>query len=349
MNGWIRHALDLLSAGRACALVTLCAVEGSAPAGAGAKMLVWEGGQSGTIGGGNLEWTVADQAHRLLAHNEQSFLLQDYPLGALLRQCCGGYVRVLIERLGPDSERWIRNVAVALEEGRRIALRTTWSENRLEKSILDPAAEGSIDPDAMIALCNAEGPAPAGVRIARHACRGLVEILQPHTLPLFIFGAGHIGQAVVKVLQTLSFDITWIDSRPGMFPSSADAQLRMIETANPVAHIRSAPDETLFLVFTHSHDLDFVITAEILRENRFRYCGLIGSRTKRARFVRRLRDTGISEAAIARLNCPIGIPGLKSKVPAVIAIAVAAEVAAFIEPDAMKEEPRASRTRAHGH
>lgn len=349
MNGWIGHALDLLSEGRPCALATLCAVEGSAPARVGAKLLVWEGGQAGTVGGGNLEWTVADQARKLLAHDEPPFLLQDYPLGALLRQCCGGYVRVLIERLDAGSVQWIRNAAAALGQGRNILLRTAWSENGIEKTVMYPAAENLSDTEFAVVLCNAEGPVPADTRIARHACCGSIEILRPQNLPLFVFGAGHVGQAAVRVLQTLPFAITWIDSRTGMFPSSAVAQVRMVETANAIEQIRSAPDGALFLVFTHSHDLDFEIVAEVLKENRFRYCGLIGSRTKRARFMRRLRDAGIAEAAIARLTCPVGLPGLKSKAPAVIAIAIAAEVAAFADPAAAEEEPRMSRPLAHGH
>lgn len=349
MNGWVGQALDLLSEGRECALVTLCAVEGSAPAQTGAKLLVWEGGQAGTIGGGNLEWTVADQARRLLAQREQSFLLQDYPLGALLRQCCGGYVRVSIERLDAGSAQWIGAVAAELGQGRSVAIRTVWSENGIEKTVMEHTAEDSSDPDAAILLYNTDGPVPAGTRIARHVCCGLIEILRPQNLPLYVFGAGHVGQATARVLQTLPFDITWIDSRPGMFPSSAVAPVRMIETANPIEQIRIAPDGALYLIFTHSHDLDFEIVVEILRENRFRYCGLIGSRTKRARFVRRLRDAGIPETAIARLICPIGLPALKSKAPAVIAIAIAAEIAAFAKPTALKEEPQVSRPFAHGH
>lgn len=348
MSGWIRYALDFLSEGRPCALVTLCAVEGSAPAMAGAKLLVWAEGQEGTIGGGNLEWTVSDQARRLLAQGERSFLLQDYPLGALLRQCCGGYVRVLIERLDPGSESWIQPVAATLAEGRSIALKTAWSEDGVKKSVLDGLAGDSGGTAPAIILCNAEGPVPGGARIERQDCCGLIEILRPANLPILVFGAGHVGQAAVRVLQTLPFDIAWIDPRPGLFPPSTGTRVRMVETADPAAHIRAAPDGALFLVFTHSHDLDFEIVAEILRENRFRYCGLIGSCTKGVRFVRRLRDAGVPETAIARLTCPVGLRSLKSKTPAIIAIAIAAEVAAFAEPLAMNEEPRVPRPLAHG-
>ena len=87
-------------------------------------------------------------------------------------------------------------------------------------------------------------------------------------------------------------------------------------------------------IFTHSHDLDYRLTLAALRRGDFGYLGLIGSRTKGVRFRRRLLADGITEAALARLTCPIGIPTLKSKEPAVIAVALAAELLQLIGQDA---------------
>ena len=90
--------------------------------------------------------------------------------------------------------------------------------------------------------------------------------------------------------------------------------------------IDAAPAGTFVAIFTHSHDLDYRLVRAALRRDDLAYVGLIGSRTKRARFEDRLKDDGISAAQIARLSCPIGIPTLKGKAPAVIAVAVAAEL-----------------------
>ena len=85
------------------------------------------------------------------------------------------------------------------------------------------------------------------------------------------------------------------------------------------------------LILTHDHGLDYALTAAALAGGRFGYLGLIGSKTKRARFMSRLRDDGVSEAALARLTCPIGLPVLRSKAPEVIAVSVAADLLMRLE------------------
>src|SRR5205823_11221528 len=97
------------------------------------------------------------------------------------------------------------------------------------------------------------------------------------------------------------------------------------------ACVEAAPAGTLIAIFTHSHDLDYRLTKAALAKGDFGYLGLIGSRTKRARFESRLKDDGITEAELARLVCPIGIPSLKNKAPAVIAVALAAELLQLTE------------------
>jgi xanthine dehydrogenase accessory factor len=173
----------------------------------------------------------------------------------------------------------------------------------------------------------------------------------PAPAPLFhlqLHGAGHVGRALVTVLATLRCTIDWIDVRAGMLPAgplAARAAIACRTQTDPVAAVAQAPAGAAFLVMTHAHALDAALCAAVMRRGDFAYLGLIGSATKRARFIARWRREGIAPEAIARLVCPIGIPGIGGKQPELIALAVAAELATrFCESDA-RYVPR----RATGH
>ncbi len=143
---------------------------------------------------------------------------------------------------------------------------------------------------------------------------------------LYLFGAGHVGRALVLALAPLPFDVIWIDPREGAYPAAVPSNVVTIQSENPAAEIADAPAGSFALVMTHSHALDLEIIDAVLRSPRFTYAGLIGSATKRARFNKRLRGAGVAESRIEELVCPIGIPGIKSKHPAAIAAATAVEL-----------------------
>src|SRR3954471_2634461 len=103
MADWIDQAREAQRQGPA-ALVTILATEGSAPRRPGARMVVTESGLAGTIGGGALEHQSLAQARAILSLAPGSWRVQDYPLGPLLGQCCGGRGRVLVEHLGDLPE-----------------------------------------------------------------------------------------------------------------------------------------------------------------------------------------------------------------------------------------------------
>ena len=136
---WPRSALARLALGEPAALVTVLAVEGSAPRDAGTKMVVWADGQAGTIGGGNLEHQVAEQARKMLLTSVH-FALQDYPLGPLLAQCCGGRVRLLIERLDRTAVDWLTDAARRLDADQPFEVRTRFTPGALTKTIAPVAA-----------------------------------------------------------------------------------------------------------------------------------------------------------------------------------------------------------------
>lgn len=144
--------------------------------------------------------------------------------------------------------------------------------------------------------------------------------------PLLLFGAGHVGRALVMALAPLPFAIDWTDPRESAFPPLAPANTTMIRTDDPAAQITAAPAGAFVLIMTHDHALDFTLVAAALKRPDFPFIGLIGSATKRARFEKRLRLLGLDTA---RLVCPIGLPEIVGKEPAIIAAGVTAQLLAL--------------------
>jgi xanthine dehydrogenase accessory factor len=143
----------------------------------------------------------------------------------------------------------------------------------------------------------------------------LFEPVMPPPWHIGLFGAGHVGKEVAALLRGLACRVTWIDSRA-----------ERLAGEQPEECIAQLPDGAHILVMTHSHAQDLRIVEQALRWERFGFLGLIGSETKRARFISRLGKRGIPAASLARLACPIGIAGIGSKDPREIALAVAAQL-----------------------
>ena len=306
MRVWAAVA-EMLAAHGACALVTVAAVHGSAPREAGARMVVEpDGGFRGTVGGGELEWRAIGAARAALAREDApTTALGRFALGPDLGQCCGGSVRVLNEVFGPDRMDEVRALAA------REAAGPFGTRGRLGASILARAIDETIAPD---------GPA---VEIEGDL---VVERFRDLRHPVWLFGAGHVGRALMLALAPLPFDLTWIDQREGIFPAALPASVRTLASADPASEIARAPSGASIVVMTHHHPLDLAIVHAALAADRFGYVGLIGSKSKRARFARRLRDGGVPEPRIAALVCPVGMPSIRSKHPAAIATGIAAQL-----------------------
>lgn len=170
---------------------------------------------------------------------------------------------------------------------------------------------------------------PLGPKLGQ-CCGGRVSLLfepmRPPALRVQLFGAGHVAQALVTVLGTLPARVTWVDNRPGQFPESLPT--------NVTAQLTEVPEDALdpsashILIMTHDHALDYRLTRAALSLAGTPFVGVIGSATKRARFVRRLADDGVAADRVAALACPIGIPSITGKHPGEIAVAVAAQLLA---------------------
>lgn len=161
-------------------------------------------------------------------------------------------------------------------------------------------------------------------------CGGKVTLLLEPFLPsdfvIALFGAGHVGKAIVRTLADSPAQILWIDARADQFPADIPANVTRVLADHPEDEVKDVPAGAYALVITHSHDLDLAIVERLLRRGDCRYVGLIGSDTKRRNFESRLARKGFDEATIKSLRCPIGIAGIAGKHPGEIAIAVAAEL-----------------------
>lgn len=255
MTEWVLALAELTAAGRPAVVVTVLRAEGSTPRDPGAKMVVWDGGFQGSVGGGHLELEALKAARELLAAAARGGpgapagpVLRELALGPGLGQCCGGMTTLLFEAIVPVA--W--DVAV--------------------------------------------------------------------------FGAGHVGRALVRVLGDLPCRIAWIDSREDQLPKELPPRARRIVADPPEDEVDDLPPGTDVVVMTHSHQVDLQIVEAALRRTDLGYLGVIGSRTKRARFMARLSERGFTPEALARLTCPIGVLGAHGKLPAEIAVAVAAQL-----------------------
>jgi xanthine dehydrogenase accessory factor len=319
---------DGLTRHRGMVLVSVVDVAGSAPREAGARMIVDPaGGFTGTIGGGTLEWRALAEAQRMLRDRADPdatrFALRPYALGPELGQCCGGRVTLAFERFTEADRDAMRDLAERERAGPfQTAARI--APGGFARRVLDDATPDGLQRDILVETF---GEAPRTVAL---------------------YGAGHVGRALVLALAALPFRVLWIDPRPDAFPAASPANTALIRPADAAATLDDVPDGALILVMTHSHALDLDIVDRALRADRFAYVGVIGSATKRARFEKRLAEVGLPRTAIDRLVCPIGAGGPKSKLPAVIAASVAVELLVAGEAAAAGEvaEPARSRRRA---
>lgn len=337
LHDWPRAAAQALGTAPAIARVLVAHVRGSAPRAAGACMLVSRDGIEGSIGGGRLEWQGIAAARALLADaGAPAARLLRLVLGAELGQCCGGAVELWIERYVAADLPLLRAMASAGNRGQRARLRvhivqtdTTRDSVVRELTYAPPTTPKSDGRSEGSTRRRSNPPMAATTPELRRDANGitLVEPLPAPLPPVWLYGAGHVGQALARVLAELPFALTWIDARAALLPATIPANVDLRVEADPVAGVSAAPPGSRFVVMTHDHGLDYRLCRAILARGDCGFAGLIGSASKAARFRSRLaRDDGFDAATIARLQCPIGVAGITSKWPAAIAVAVAAQL-----------------------
>lgn len=261
---WLQPLTQLHDRGEPCIIVTLAAVRGHAPRGAGSKMLVSAKEVYGSVGGGNLEQTAIEKSRMYLSKKTMTPELLSITLnpkgGDYGVQCCGGEVTLLLEPVYPQR------------------------------------------------------PTVA------------------------IFGAGHVGWALVQVLGTLPIKLVVVDSRPAQLetdlPSPLSAEVHLTHAAVPETVLEGLPSGSHLLILTHDHAEDLAILETALRQDKertFGFIGLIGSSVKWQHFQRELLTHGLSKTNLERVTTPIGLPGVPGKRPQAIAIGVAAQLLSYLE------------------
>ncbi len=279
--------------------VLIVSTKGSTPRETGTRMLVWDKGQQGTIGGGALEYKILNICRNRLADGNQNPHIISQPLGPGLGQCCGGHIKFVLEYFNKDLLKSIK-------------------EKNLNQSVYSRPIEKGAGTKETYKYTQSEG-------LSVITKGWLSETLIEKKKQLWIFGSGHVGTAIVGLVSNLpSIEITWIDFHEERFPKQIPEGVNKIVAPNPEQLTKYAPQDGLFLVLTHSHDLDLKIMEGLLRKD-FSYLGLIGSKTKWSRFQQRLVSLGLSQESLDKVKCPIGDREL-GKHPWQIAIGVSTEL-----------------------
>lgn len=245
---WYEAVQNLASKNQDYVLITVLGTRGSTPRDCGTKMVVSQSKSYQTIGGGNLEYQAIDKARELLQKPCSEQIIEQFPLGAKLGQCCGGHATLMFESY----------------------------------------INANID--------------------------------------IMLFGAGHVGKALVSILSQLPCRVHWVDSREAEFPENIAHNITKIISDSPADEVATMPANAYFVVMTHNHSIDFTISEAILLRRDARYLGLIGSQTKWKRFQMRFKHKGYRDDFFSLVRCPIGLDDVPGKLPGEVATSVAGEI-----------------------
>ncbi len=252
---------QFISEQKLCILVSVSKVKGSTPRNIDAFMLISEQKSIGTIGGGRLEFLAIEKAQKMLVDNWSEQELE-ISLGRESAQCCGGFVKLKLQKLDDNL------VADLLK-----------SEKQKQENL-------------------------------------------PH---IYLFGAGHVGKALASLLVQMPYNTSLIETRQNMM---VDIMKPIKTILNPLPEmiVREAKANSAFVIFTHDHELDFLILSEILKREDAKYVGMIGSKTKRKKFENWFLKNDGASTQLAKLTCPIGDAEIGDKRPEIIAALTLGEI-----------------------
>ena len=357
MTDWVELCHQFQQRGEASVIVSIASVKGSSPREPGARMLVTRDATRPTIGGGNLEFQAIDIARKLLAQQDSKALHKRFSLAAGLGQCCGGVVTLLFEKVTPQSH-WIGELLRLRRQQEAVVqvipLQASSSLPRLlvTKERVFPAQQVGVFPQ-LIEQARQQLAAQTGAAIKNIALDGapqavLFDAVRSSGFTLYLFGAGHVGAALAGLLAQQPCKVIWVDTRDDQLPQTTAENISPVCTDTPEAVIAEAAADSFFLVMTHDHRLDQQLAEHILKRNDFAWFGLIGSRSKRAQFEHRLQARGVAKSILQKMVCPIGIDGIKSKLPDAIAVSVMAQLLQVYEQQARAMQAQTPPRRAFG-
>ena len=305
MSSWLLSLRAHLKTGQSATLVMIANVRGSSPRDKGAYMIAGKDSFIGTIGGGALEYQALQIARAMIDQSgDQPFQRhwRDVALGPNLGQCCGGHVTLLFECYSPSLLAEIDSLSAA---GGGIAHGAL--DDQIPQSSDKPHHHYQANPRAFISA--------------------ITDV--PDNL--YIYGAGHVGRALIEVTGGLGLKRFWVDDDKARFPDemASDVEAVIAKDMSIIAH--HAPANSYHIILTYSHQIDEEIVKNLLVKNTFLQLGLIGSTTKAARFKSRFQKEGLSDDVIARMVCPIGLRDITSKKPAHVALSIAGQIASWCE------------------
>ena len=228
---------------------------------------------------------------------------------------CGGAVELWMERFTRADMPLLRRAARAANSGAPASMEVTLTPKGITRAVrvlsLDAAKDARV---ARVTLVSSD------------ESHTLVERIDVARTPVWLYGAGHVGQALVRTLSELPFHVTWVDSRAELFPATLPANVDALPSRAPVDAAFGEPRAAHHIVMTHDHALDYELCKALLVRGEFASLGLIGSESKAARFRSRLKREGATQEQIVRLVCPIGLTNISSKLPAAIAVGITAQL-----------------------
>jgi len=356
--GWLGALERALAHDADAVLVVVAAAKGSTPRETGAAMVVTRDGAIGSIGGGHLEYEATRIARKTLDDDAGGTFVVRYPLAASLGQCCGGVATLAFSRVDRKSTAWLEAASGCARTGAPFAIvsRVTRGERAAGRLVVTAddvrgtLGDVAVDSDAIgvaRARLAAASDGAALVAFGRDAAAPLlVHIVRTSTFPVLVFGNGHVGRALVRVLGVVPAQVRWIDERESDFPRQVPPNVDVVATDAPDEALADAPPGAFVVIATHSHALDLALVEGALARDDWAYVGLIGSKAKRAQFERRLAARGFSDA-FARVRCPIGTAvAIAGKHPGAIAVAIAAELLVAREQHAQRANPLRAVERA---
>ena len=317
---WITQMSRLAADDGIVARAVLIATVGPTPRSVGASLLVTPRRQEGRIGRPEMMAEVAAAArllidrHRDIEHGRAETgepppwlrTVETWRTGEVLGESSGGHVDVLIEVFGPREIGEIERLLAIVER----------------PAFVTRVLSSGAPPDIV-----AEHASSEATRVLDLAAGGglVIERIERMLTPFHVYGTGLVARALVKLLAELPFDVTWHDRAPAHFPQALPSAVRMGRGDDPSAAAAEAPPGSFHAVMTNDHAEDLAVCRALARTGTFGFLGVIGAPLKRQRLLAHLAADGIEAAVLDRISCPIGLPGIRSKDPAVIAVSVAAQ------------------------
>ena len=334
---WLAALEAALARDGEAVLVVVATAKGSTPRETGAAMVVTRDACIGSVGGGHLEHEATRIAREALADRLEGTFVVRYPLAASLGQCCGGVATLAFSRERSGAA-WLDAAAGCARTGSPFAIVSRITRNAQAAGRLVVTADDvrgtlgdvAIDSEAIAVARARLGAGSDGATLVAfdHDADAplLVHVVRSSAFPVFVFGNGHVGRALVTVLAVVPAQIRWIDARADVFPAEVPSNVEIVATDAPEDVLADAPPGAFVVITTHSHALDLSLVEAALARDDWAYVGLIGSKSKRAQFERRLGARGFVDP-FERIRCPIGMAiAIKGKHPGAIAVATAAEI-----------------------